>query len=150
MPYRLSNPAWLAFQTDIDVSRLNLPPWGGVVQWGSEFILVYICPQDGTLCKRAEVMVTDVTDRAELLKNIPRNYDPATSTWIYHLPAELMSTLFNDSKTVLEATGQIIQKIAETAGQAAGGLTKPLLENLSLPLVALGIVALMIYAPPRH
>jgi hypothetical protein len=147
MPFRLSDPAWLAFQNNIDVSKLNLPPWGGVVQWGSQFILVYICPQDGTICRKGEVMLTDVSDRQELLTNVPRGYDSTAGVWVYQLPAQLMATIYNDSKTVLEATGQIIQKVAETAGQAAGGLTKPLLENLTIPLVIVGVVVAAMYLP---
>jgi hypothetical protein len=43
---------------------------------------------------------------------------------------------------VLQATGTIIQTVAETAGAAAGGLTKPLLENLALPLVVVAVLYL--------
>lgn len=150
MPTRVNDATWIAFQKDIDVSRLNLPPWGGVVQWADRFYLVYICQNDGTLCRKGEVMLSDVTDRADLIKNIPRAYDPNSGLWVYQFPAAFVATLAEQSKAVLETTGQIIKTVAETAGGAAGALTKPLLDNLSLPLIVIGVVLALVYIPkPR-
>lgn len=151
MPYRLSDPAWLAFQNDINVSALSLPPWGGVVQWGNQFVLVYICPADGSLCRKGEVMLTDVSDRSDLIKNIPRTYDAGAGVWVYHLPAAFMATLVSEAKTVLETTNTIVQTVAEAAGEAAGGLTQPLLSNLTVPLIGLGLLLALVYLPqPRR
>ena len=75
MPRRLSNPEWLQFQNDVNVEALNLAPWGGVVQWGQQFILVFICQRNGELCRAGEVMLSDVSDMPELIRNVPNTYD---------------------------------------------------------------------------
>ena len=87
-------------------------------------------------------MLTDVSDRADLLRNIPGTYDVVQETWVYHIQAETMARFLAVSQSVLQATGTIIQTVAETAGAAAGGLTKPLLENLALPLVVVAVLYL--------
>jgi hypothetical protein len=143
MPYRLSDPAWLAFQNDININSLNLPPWGGVVQWANSYILVYICQTDGTLCRKGEVMLSDVTDRQELLANVPRSYDATAGVWIYQVPAAFMATLYDEAKPVIEGTGIVIQKVSEAVGSAAGAIAKPLVEDLTIP-IALAAVALVV------
>jgi hypothetical protein len=149
MPRRLSNPEWVAFQNQVNLSALALPPWGGVVQWEGRYILVYICPADGGLCRKGEAMLTDVTDRADLIRNIPGTYDTAQETWVYHVPAELMARLVAVAQNTLQATGTIIETVAETVGEAAGALTQPLLENLALPLIVLGIAFVILNTPRR-
>ncbi len=149
MPRRLSNPEWLAFQNSVDLNALQLPPWGAVVLWGSQYILVYICPESGSLCMQGEAMLSDITDRADLIKNLPSTFDASQSVWIYHIVPETMTRIVEVSKTTLETTGQIVQTVAQTAGEVAGELTGPLLENLALPLVVVAIVFLMLYGPKR-
>ncbi len=142
MPARLSDPAWVAFQNDIDVSKLNLPPWGGIVQWVDQLILVYVCPASGGLCQKGEVMLTDVSDMPELIKNIPGTYDANQGVWTYHILLETLQRIVEVSKATLETTGKIIQVTSDTIGEAAGGLTRPLLENLALPLIVIGLIFL--------
>jgi len=149
MPRRLSNPEWVAFQNNVDLSALALPPWGAVIQWGSQFVLVYICPSDGGLCRKGEAMLTDVSDRADLIRNIPGTYDTAQELWVYHVPQETMARLLAVAQNTLEATGKVIATVAETAGGAAGALTKPLLENLALPLIVVAVAFLFLESPRR-
>lgn len=149
MPRRLSDPEWVAFQNQVNVQALDLPPWGAVIGWGDQFILVFICQASGTLCRAGEVMLTDISDRQDLIKNIPKTYDANQEVWVYHVAPELMGHLYDDAKSVLVATGQIIQSVAEAAGQAAGAATGPLLENLTLPLLVAGVVLLYLYGPRR-
>lgn len=163
MPRRLSDPEWLQFQNDVNVEGLNLPPWGGVVEWGNQLILVFVCPPDGPLCnyfgincrprggmcQPGEVMLTDVSDHRELLTNVPRYYDVNSGNWVYHFPEELMKRFLEVSQDTLATTGKIIQEIARQAGEAAGGLTKPLVENLTPVLIAIGVVFLLFQFPRR-
>jgi hypothetical protein len=96
-------------------------------------------------------MLTDVSDRSDLIKNIPRTYDAGAGVWVYHLPAAFMATLVSEAKTVLETTNTIVQTVAEAAGEAAGGLTQPLLSNLTVPLIGLGLLLALVYLPqPRR
>jgi hypothetical protein len=142
MSRRLSDPEWIGFQNAVDVNQLNLPVWGGVVQWGSQLILVYVCPGSGTICQQGEIMLTDISDRSDLIRTIPGTYDATQDVWVYHLPAETMARIVELSRTTLETTGQILKTVSETAGQAAGALTRPLLENLALPLIVIVLVYL--------
>ena len=148
MPKRLSDQAWLAFQNDIDLDALKLPPWGAVVQWGPQLILVYICPGSGTLCQKGEVMLTDVSDRPELIRNVPSTWDADQELWVYHITAETMARVAEVSRSTLETTGQILVGVSETVGEAAGALTRPLLENLALPLIVIALVYL--FGMPRR
>lgn len=149
MPRRLSNPEYVQFLNTVDLNALDLPPWGAVIQWMDQYILVYICQASGGLCQRGEAMLTDVSDRADLIRNIPGTYDTSQSVWVYQLPQEGMTRLLEVASSSLQATGTIIQKVAEATGAAAGALTKPLLENLALPLIVLGIAFLIMEAPRR-
>jgi hypothetical protein len=148
MPRRLSDPEWLAFQNDIDANELNLPPWGAVLGWNGLYVLAYICPGSGSLCQKGELMLTDITDRADLIRSIPSTYDVLQRVWIYHVPYELMTGLVQGAKDTLEGTGQFITKVAETTGEAAGALTGPLLGNLALPLIVVALVYL--FGMPRR
>lgn len=149
MPRRLSNPEYVQFLNSVDLNALDLPPWGAVVQWGEQFVLIYICQASGGLCQRGEAMLTDVTDRADLVRNIPGTFDTAQNVWVYHIPQETMAQLLQVAQSTLQATGTVIQKVAETVGGAAGALTQPLLENLALPLIVIGIVFLLTQGPRR-
>jgi hypothetical protein len=165
MPRRLSDPAWLAFQNEVDVQKLNLPPWGAVILWRETYILIFVCPfkpvavvggelievgelDPNALCQPGEVMLTDVSDKKELFRNVPGTWDQTEQTWIYHLPEESIKRLVEVSKGALEATGETIAWIAETAGSAAGALTRPLLENLAFPLIV--IVLVYLFGMPRR
>lgn len=143
MPKPLSDPAWLAFQTQIDLEALALPPWGAVIHWGQSLILVYICPGSGTLCQKGEVLLTDITDLPQIVGSIPGTYDTSQGLWWYRVPQELMQTIAHDAADVLEATGKVIQVTSQTVGDAAGALTAPLLQNLALPLIVVGLAFLM-------
>lgn len=149
MPRRLSNPEWVQFQEDINLNTLGLPPWGAVVQWGSQYILVFICQGTGFLCQQGEAMLTDVSDRADLLHNVPNTYDYTQGVWIYHVPQEGIARFYEVAKSTLQATGKVIDTIAEEAGKAAGAATGPLLGNLTIPLIALAVIAVIAYTPKR-
>jgi len=142
MPRRLSDPEWVAFQNTINIEALKLPPWGAVVQWGSMFVLVYVCPGSGSMCQQGEVMLSDISDRADLVRNISGTYDAAQRVWIYYVPQETIARLYEVAQGTLETTGHVLTSVSQTVGQAAGELTGPLLGNLALPLIVVAIVFL--------
>lgn len=140
MPRRLSDPEWIAFQNTVNIEALRLPQWGAVVQWGSMFVLAYVCPSDGYLCRKGEVMLSDISDRADLVRNIPGTYDASQHLWIYYLPQETLARVYEVAESTLQTTGHVLTSVSETVGEAAGGLTAPLLENLALPLIVIGLI----------
>lgn len=147
MSRRLSTPEWLEFQNAVDVDALDLPPWGGVAHWGEQLILIYICPGTGTLCHTGEVMLTDVTDHAELLRNIPRTYDATQGLWYYHLPSELMGRFLEVAHDTLTATGKIVQTAVNLVEGTAEGLTS-VAKNLT-PILLAALVALVFLNIPH-
>lgn len=149
MPRRLSNPEYITFLNTVNLDALGLPPWGGVIEWGEQFILVYVCQASGSLCQQGEAMLTDVSDRADLIRNIPRTYDANQGVWYYQLPQEAIQQLATVAGATIRGTGKIIQAIAREAGEAAGALTQPLIGNLTPVLVALGLLLAMMYLPSR-
>jgi len=142
MPRRLSDQEWIGFQNSVDIDALNLPPWGAVVQWGQQLILVYVCPGSGTLCQQGEVMLSDVTDRQELFRNVPKTYDSLQEVWLYHVTAETIARTAEVAKATLETTGKVLKEAAKIIGETAGGLAKPLLEDLYLPLIVIALIYL--------
>ncbi len=149
MPRRLSDPEYVQFLNSVDLNALNLAPWGGVVQWGEQYILVYVCPSSGSLCQKGEAMLTDVSDREDLIRNTPSTYDTQQNVWYYHLSEEGIAQLAAVTGAAVRGTGMIIQTVAEQAGQAAGALTQPILGNLTPVLIVLGLFLAMMYLPSR-
>jgi len=95
-------------------------------------------------------MLSDVSDRAELLANVAREYDANAQVWWYHVPWETLATIARDATAVSDGTQLVIKKAAEIVGGAAGDLTRPLLENLTIPLIAIAVLAAVFYLPkPR-
>jgi hypothetical protein len=140
MPRRLSNVEWVTFLQEVNVPALGLPPWGGVVEWRGMDILVYIGPS-------GEVFTTDVTGD-QITQNVARVYDARAETWYYHLPEEVIQQAADVAIRTGQVTQSSIEEVARVVGSAAGTLTQPILSNLSLPLVVLGIVG-MIYLAKR-
>src|SRR6266576_213509 len=131
MPRRLSNIEWATFLQDVDVNALNLPSWGGVVDWGGLQILVF---HGGS----GEWFLTDISDSPQLFAGYPRTEDPWGKAALYALPEATM-------ESIVAAPGVIASAVVATAsevGKTAGVLTGPLLSNLTLPLIVVGILAL--------
>jgi hypothetical protein len=139
---RLSDIEWATFLHDVNVPALNLPPWGGVVDWGGEKILVYIGPT-------GEVFTTDISDRPDVLANIAASYDPTSQIWYYQLPEAVLQTIVGEAET----TGQIIKssltEIAQIAGQVAASATAPLLQNLNPILIGALVLLGLMYLPAK-
>jgi hypothetical protein len=159
MPRRLSDPEWLAFQNDVNLTALDLPPWGAVIEWRGNYILAFVCPfkplaivggelievatlDPRAMCQPGEVMLTDVSDQQQLFRNIPGTWDQSQERWVYHVPEQTIKRLVEVAKDTIQGTGLTIDWIADTVGSAAGSLTRPLLENLTFPLIVIALVYL--------
>jgi len=139
MARRLSNMEWAAFLQDVNVLTLGLPPWGGIIEWRGMNVLVYIGPS-------GEVFTTDVTDMPDIIANTARVYDTRQSVWYYHLPEEILYTAIADAQRAAQVTASTVEELGRVVGETAGGLTRPLLENLTVPLIAVGIIGLIYLA----
>jgi len=131
MPRRLSNIEWATFLQDVDVNALNLPSWGGVVDWGGLQILVFHAGS-------GEWFLTDISDSPQLFAGYPRTQDPWAKVYITSLPESAV-------ESIVAAPGVIASAVVATAsevGKTAGALTGPLLSNLTLPLIVVGIIGL--------
>lgn len=151
---KLSNIEWATFQDDVDIDALNLPQWGGIVEWNNIDVLVFEGPT-------GELFLTDVSDMKESSdprlrdwkKNLPRTYDPNDQVWYYRLPETFMDVLTERATDVSTYTEETAAAIAETAKQtvvAAGGLV----ENIGSPwflLALVGIAAIVLtQMSPKH
>jgi hypothetical protein len=142
MPRRLSDIEWATFLHDVNVPALNLPPWGGVVDWGGEKILVYIGPT-------GEVFTTDISDRPDLLQNIAASYDPTSQIWYYQLPQAVMQTVVEEAQATGQFVKSTITEIANIIGQAAGDVTKPIIDNLTPILIGAAVLLGLMYLPRK-
>ncbi len=97
MPRALSDHEFVAFDNAVDVDALNLPPWGGVVQWEGMEILVFEGP--------GGLFLTDITDARPLVEAIPTwVYNPYADVFVWHLPAETAAVIM---QRVEEVTGAV-------------------------------------------
>lgn len=138
-PRPLSDQEYVAFLNEVRPQDLPLPQWGAIVEWDGRYILVFQRPD-------LNFELTDISggvpfgDRmvsvADLLPTMDLQYtsDPGIDWWA--LPSS-----FN----------AIVQAVATSAGAAAGGILAPTLSALTVPIIAIGIAALLIYVPrPRR
>jgi len=66
----------------------SVPPWGAVIEWGAKRIVVFF----DTL---QQMRLTDITDRPDVLTDVPAIYNPATASMWYYLPQEIMDSIQN-------------------------------------------------------
>lgn len=133
MPRRLSNIEWVTFLNEVDVERLPLPAWGGVLEWRGMQVLVF----HGA---NGEWFVTDISDRPDIFAGYPKTQDPWGKVAIYSLPREVVNATIEAPAVIasaVKATGQAV-------GETAGALTGPLLQNLTVPLIVVGIIGMFL------
>lgn len=146
---RLSDPEWAAFQGDVNVSALGLPPWGGLVRWGAMDVLVFV----GVT---GEVFATDITG-CPLVDTVRRygTYNPSAGSWWAQLPAELWSTTENDVAYAYQtAPGYVRDTLIATMdaiGKAVAAALNPTLGSLApLLVVALVVLGVMYLPKPKR
>lgn len=150
---RLSNIEWVTFQEEVDVDALDLPQWGGIVEWRGMDVLVFEGPK--------ELFLTDISDLEQShdprlrdwKDRLQRTFDPSDQVWYYRFPETFMQVLSERSVQISDYTEETVAAIAETAKQTiegAGGL----LENVGSPwfmLAVLGIAAVVLMQmTPKH
>lgn len=134
MPRMLSNIEWATFQQDVDIPSLDLPPWGGIVTWGGMDVLVFVKAT-------GEVGLTDVSDlSAQWKQQFPATYEPAYDVFVYSLPENVVAS----AAQAAAAAGAILQATATQIGKTAGAALAPVASSLSVPLIVIGLVALLV------
>lgn len=141
MARRLSNMEWATFLHEVDIAALKLPPWGGIVEWNSMLVLVYIGPS-------GEVFLTDLTGNQQFVANFQRNWDATSSVFWYHIPRETMAAIVEGSKGALVATQAIVKTVGDAAGSLTSPLLVPLLKELRVPIVIALVILAFIYLGP--
>ena len=147
MARALSGPEWSQFMQDVNISALNLPPWGGVVQWNGLDVLVFISPADGS------VWTTDITDDFQSWiaanENQQAVFDPNQQVWYYQLPQQTVQQFLTVAKAIGALTQATVQAVAQAAGQAAGAILSPTVQTLSPILIAGIALAALAFLPRR-
>ena len=147
MARALSNPEWAQFMQDVNVSALNLPPWGGVVQWNGMDVLVFVSPADGS------VWTSDITDDFQSWiaanENQQAIYDPSQSVWYYQLPQQTMQALASAAKTAGQVLQTTLSTVAQTVGQTAADILTPTTQALSPILIGAIVVLVLMFMPRR-
>jgi len=96
MPRSLSDPEFVAFDNDVDVEALDLPPWGGVVQWEGMEVLVFVGP--------GGLFLTDISDIRPLVEAVPTwEYNPYADLFVWHLPEETAGVIAERMQQVSSA-----------------------------------------------
>lgn len=137
----LSNPEWVAFQQDVNIDALNLPRWGGVVEWEGLDVLVFEGP--------GGLYLTDITSfrtspdpRLQSWKsNLVRTWDSASELWYYRFPETFMAVLTERAVEVSGATEETVAAIAETVKDVLEG-TGDVFESIGSPWFLLAVAGL--------
>lgn len=101
---QLSNPEFVQFTEDVDLSQLNMPPWGMVVKWNDIEVLVFEGP--------GGLFLTDITavrDQIEIAP--PWEYEPLGALWVWHFPAELAGRLAEVAATTISVGSWTLDNI---------------------------------------
>jgi hypothetical protein len=135
-PRPLSDYEYGAFMNEVRPQDLPLPQWGAIVEWDGRYVLVFQRPDlnfDLTDISGGVPYGDRMVSIADLLPTMDLQYTSDPSIDWYALPASFNS---------------LVQSIATSVGTAAGGLLAP---TFTVPLIAVGIAALLIYMPrPRR
>jgi hypothetical protein len=118
MGRRLSDHEYVAFLNDVNVDRLNLPPWGGVIQWEGMEVLVFCAgraPVEGGWFSSTDpgpctdIRLTDITDIRPMVEAIPSwKYNPHDNTAVWHLPEETKNRI----EELLQEAGAAIHPLS--------------------------------------
>ena len=157
-PRPLSNMEYVSFMDSVDPDSLSIPQWGSIVGWDGRYVLAFKRP-DG------QWALTDVTGGipwrdqmipiAAVLAEMPVHYEGPTA--LYSLGVSFGDTVARAAAALGYVIGwtavevnAAVQAVATSVGQAAGGILAPTVSSLTVPLIAIGIAALIIYLPkPR-
>jgi len=144
-PRRLSDIEYVTFLSTVNVDAAGLPPWGGVIEWQGLMVLVYT---SGT----GERFLTDLSvcpDLVSVVTKQPREWNSWLGAFVYAIPKEGIGALIDAA----QKGKALVLETAKTIGETAGNIVAPIVTPLSLPLVAIGAVAvialILFYGPKR-
>jgi hypothetical protein len=142
MPRRLSNIEYATFLTEIDVQSLGFPPWGGIVQWGSQDVLVFLGTKqwnDVVQDYAQQIFLSDVTDMSGAWKaQAQQQYSDASHVYWWTLGESLLNGILDEAQrlgavvnTAIDSTG----KIVEGVGTLGANLSSVLLIGSAVLIV---------------
>lgn len=147
MARALSNIEYVTFLQDVQPDSLGLPDWGGMAQWGGEYVLMFKMPS-------GEWALSDVTsgipyggtviDPATYLRNVPSYQPSGLEVFIYSLPANFMQAALEDAA----AAGQLASNTIKWTAEQVANAIKPSIDAGLGPIAVAALVLLaLIYIP---
>lgn len=124
------------------ITESSIPPWGGVTEWHGLRVLVFFDAVH-------QMRLSDITDRPELLSDLPRYFNPDAQSWWYQLPSTFATRLvevYTKGADVTDATYNELMATLAAMRKAAGDITSPAGLG-TIAIVALVIAA--VYFLPR-
>jgi len=151
MPRALSDPEFAQFMSDeASVVSALQPEQSKVVSWNGLSVLIYIGPNQidtgqttwyGTEIYAPDVYLTDVTDASQLAAIKTPGYGTTPpQSMLDTLPQSVIDTI----KEEAAAAGLLINKLGERIGGFAASLTKPLVSDLTTPLIAVAVILFLV------
>jgi hypothetical protein len=117
----LSNIEWYTFQQEVDVDALDLPQWGGIVEWRGMDVLVFEGP-GGLYLSDVTSFQQSPDERLRTWKaQVPVYWDSDSEVWYYQFPEQFKSVLAERATQVTNATEETVAAIAKTAKQIIAG-----------------------------
>ncbi len=120
MPRALSDPEYVAFTNEVNLSELDLPPWGTIVRWGSIDVLVYVTgPPEGEPFNGfgGDLYLSDVTDIIDRFTVSPSwTYSPSASAWLWNYPAAVADEIGKCLKDIPACLAPSIGKLEVFVG----------------------------------
>jgi hypothetical protein len=143
----LSNIEWATFMTEVQPDNLGLPAWGGIVNWGGEYVLCFKMPS-------GEWALSDVTDGipsqgqiipiTTYLQNIPSSQPSWAHVFVYSLPANMAQVALQDTAAIGSLATQALQITEQMIGDALKGIIQPAAEALTPALWPIAIAAMVV------
>jgi hypothetical protein len=154
MPRALSNIEYVTFLDEVKPDTLGLPAWGGITQWGGEYVLMFQMPT-------GEWALSDVTDGIPYggtvipintyIANVTKYISP--SGWsVWDVGAESMQTALQAVASIgqlaSQATQFSVQQVADALQKVLSGASKGLGSSI-LPLAVIAIAIVFLYVNPK-
>ena len=122
----ITGPEKDAFISDYpSVTEGSIPPWGGVTEWHGLRVLVFFDANH-------QMRLSDITDRPDLLSDLPRYWNEYASSWWYQLPSTFVTR---------------VAEVYNVAEDAIGNVTSPT-GLASIAVIVVAIAALILW--PRR
>jgi hypothetical protein len=144
MPRPLSNIEYATFLSDVQPDSLGLPDWGGIAQWGGEYVLMFKMPS-------GEWALSDISDGipsaagtimpADYLRNVPVYQPSGLEVFIYSLPQNFMASALQTTA----AAGALASGVVTWTAEQVANAIKPILAA-GIPIGPIAVAALVLLA----